>query len=147
MGFSVSDGRGDFEYAGTPLGLFARPANLLSPSFLGMLRDWRRFNREAPAMIGTAPSLEQQGFSRHFVGRLIVRVLRNHGMFSLRDRPSWRTVSGGSISYVEAIAAPWREWVRLGGPGAAARQPALLRPRLQPGLLSTTTASTPPENG
>ena len=60
MSFSVSDGRGKFEYAGTPLGLFARRAHLISPSFLSMLRDWRRFNREARALIGmngTAPSL------------------------------------------------------------------------------------------
>jgi predicted NAD/FAD-binding protein len=37
MSFSVSDGRGGFEYAGTPCGLFARPAHLASPAFLGML--------------------------------------------------------------------------------------------------------------
>ncbi|HEX3324735.1 MAG TPA: FAD-dependent oxidoreductase [Solirubrobacterales bacterium] len=146
MSFSVSDGRGDFEYAGTPRGLFARPAHLLSPSFLGMLRDWRRFSREARALIGmngTAPSLgawlEGKGFSRHFVERLIVpqasavwsadpqqmwsfpasfmaEFFDNHGMFSLRDRPRWRTVSGGSIHYVEAIAAPWRNRVRLRAP-------------------------------
>jgi uncharacterized protein len=146
MSFSVSDGRGGFEYAGTPWGLFARPAHLLSPSFLGMLRDWRRFNREARALIGmngTAPSLghwlEQQGFSRHFVERLIVpqasavwsadpeqmwsfpasfmaEFFDNHGMYSLRDRPKWRTVSGGSCSYVEAITAPWRDRVRTGAP-------------------------------
>jgi predicted NAD/FAD-binding protein len=146
MGFSVADGRGGFEYSGTPWGLFARPAHLLSPSFLGMLRDWRRFNREARALIGmngTAPSLghwlEQQGFSRHFVERLIVpqasavwsadpeqmwsfpasfmaEFFENHGMYSLRDRPQWRTVSGGSRSYVEAIAAPWRARVRLRTP-------------------------------
>jgi len=143
MSFSVSDG-GRFEYSGTPWGLFARPAHLLSPTFLGMLRDWRRFNREARALIGmngTAPSLghwlEQQGFSRHFVERLIVpqasavwsadpaqmwsfpasfmaEFFENHGMYSLRDRPQWRTVSGGSRSYVEAIAAPWRNRVRTG---------------------------------
>jgi len=141
MGFSVSDG-GRFEYSGTPWGLFARPAHLLSPTFLGMLRDWRRFNREARTLIGmngTAPSLghwlEQQGFSRHFVERLIVpqasavwsadpaqmwsfpasfmaEFFENHGMYSLRDRPRWRTVSGGSRSYVEAIVAPWRDRVR-----------------------------------
>jgi predicted NAD/FAD-binding protein len=146
MGFSVSDGRGRFEYSGTPWGLFARPAHLLSPSFLGMLREWRRFNREARALIGmngTAPSLghwlEQQGFSRQFVERLIVpqasavwsadpeqmwsfpasfmaEFFENHGMYSLRDRPKWRTVSGGSRSYVEAIAAPWRDRVRLRAP-------------------------------
>jgi len=146
MSFSVSDGRGRFEYSGTPRGLFARPANLLSPSFLGMLRDWRRFNREAQALIGlngTAPSLghwlEQRGFSRHFIERLIVpqaaavwsadpeqmwnfpasfmaEFFDNHGMFGLRNRPSWRTVSGGSIRYVEAITAPWRDRIRLRTP-------------------------------
>ena len=145
MGFSVSDG-GHFEYSGTPWGLFARPAHLLSPTFLGMLRDWRRFNREARALIGmngTAPSLghwlEQQGFSRHFVERLIVpqasavwsadpeqmwsfpasfmaEFFENHGMYSLRNRPQWRTVSGGSRSYVEAITEPWRDRVRTGAP-------------------------------
>src|SRR5690349_20526174 len=37
MSFSVSDGRGGFEYSGTPRGLFARPRHLISPSFLRML--------------------------------------------------------------------------------------------------------------
>ncbi|MGE5335874.1 MAG: NAD(P)/FAD-dependent oxidoreductase [Nitrososphaerota archaeon] len=146
MSFSVADGRGRFEFSGTPRGLFARPAHLLSPAFLGMLRDWRRFNREARALIGTngtAPSLghwlEQRGFSRYFIERLIVpqasavwsadpeqmwsfpagfmaEFFDNHGMYSLRDRPRWRTVSGGSRTYVEAISAPWRERVRLAAP-------------------------------
>jgi len=146
MSFSVSDGRGGFEYAGTPRGLFARPAHLLSPSFIGMLREWRRFNREAPELIGLgggSPSLgewlERRGFSRHFVERLIVpqaaavwsadpermwsfpaafmaEFFANHGMYSLRGRPRWRTVEGGSRRYVEAISAPWRERVRLGAP-------------------------------
>ena len=40
MSFSVSDGRGGFEFSGTPWGLFARPAHLLSPTFLRMLREW-----------------------------------------------------------------------------------------------------------
>ncbi len=146
MSFSVSDGRGEFEYAGTPLGLFSRPAHLLSPSFLGMLCDWRRFNREARALIGmngTAPSLglwlEEKGFSKHFIERLIVpqasavwsadpeqmwsfpasfmaEFFDNHGMFSLRDRPRWRTVAGGSVRYVEAITATWRDRIRLRAP-------------------------------
>jgi predicted NAD/FAD-binding protein len=37
-------------------------------------------------------------------------------MYSLRDRPHWRTVRGGSRSYLEAISAPWREQVRLRAP-------------------------------
>jgi predicted NAD/FAD-binding protein len=146
MGFSVADGKGRFEYSGTPWGLFARPSHLLSPSFLGMLRDWRRFNREARTLIGmngTAPSLgawlEQRGYSQHFIQRLIVpqasavwsadpeqmwsfpasfmaEFFENHGMYSLRDRPRWRTVAGGSVRYVEAISAPWRDRVRLRAP-------------------------------
>jgi predicted NAD/FAD-binding protein len=145
MSFSVSDGD-RFEYSGTPRGLFARPAHLLSPSFLGMLREWVRFNREARELIGldgASPSLgdwlEQKGFSRNFVERLIVpqaaavwsadpeqmwsfpasfmaEFFANHGMYSLRDRPRWRTVVGGSRSYVEAISAPWSERVRLRAP-------------------------------
>jgi predicted NAD/FAD-binding protein len=145
MSFSVSDGD-EFEYAGTPRGLFARPSHLLSPRFLGMLRDWRRFNREAPKLIGlngSSPSLgewlERLDFSRDFVERLIVpqasavwsadpeqmwsfpaafiaEFFDNHGMFSLRGRPRWRTVSGGSRRYVEAISAPWRAQVRLEAP-------------------------------
>jgi len=146
MSFSVSDGRGGFEYAGTPRGLFARRSHLLSPAFLGMLREWRRFNREARALVGmngTAPSLghwlAERGFSRNFVERLIVpqaasvwsadpaqmwsfpasfmaEFFENHGMYSLRNRPAWRTVEGGSVRYAEAIAAPWRERVRLRAP-------------------------------
>ena len=146
MGFSVSDGYGRFEYSGTPRGLFARRSNLLNPTFLKMLLDWRRFNREAPQLIGrngSAPSLgrwlEQRAYSRQFIERLIVpqaaavwsadpeqmwsfpasfmaEFFANHGMYTLRDRPRWRTVRGGSRSYVEAISAPWRERVRLRAP-------------------------------
>ena len=150
MSFSVSDG-GRFEYSGTPWGLFARPAHLLSPAFLGMLRDWRRFNREARALIGmngTAPSLghwlEQQGFSRHFVERLIVpqasavwsadpeqmwsfpasfmaEFFENHGMYSL---PGPATVADGERRLAQlrrgdrgAVARPGAD----GGAGAADR--------------------------
>lgn len=146
MSFSVSDGRGGFEFSGTPWGLFARPAHLLSPAFIRMLRDWRRFNRLAPGLIemnGTAPSLgawlEREGFSPHFIDRLIVpqasavwsadpnqmwsfpasfmaEFFGNHGMYSLRDRPRWRTVRGGARSYVDAITAPWRDRVRTAAP-------------------------------
>ncbi|HEY5977978.1 MAG TPA: FAD-dependent oxidoreductase [Solirubrobacterales bacterium] len=146
MSFSVSDGEGGFEYSGTPRGLFARRRNLVDPSFLRMLADWRRFNREAQSLIGTngtSPSLgawlEQNDFSRQFIDRLIVpqasavwsadpaqmwsfpasymaEFFANHGMYSVRDRPRWRTVAGGSRRYVEAIAAPWRHLVRLSAP-------------------------------
>ena len=50
MSFSVSDGRGDFEWATRgPRGLFARPSHLVDRRFGRMLLELVRFNREARA--------------------------------------------------------------------------------------------------
>jgi len=50
MGFSVRDPASGLEYAGSSLdALFAQRRNLLAPSFLGMIRDILRFNRESVA--------------------------------------------------------------------------------------------------
>ena len=59
-----------------------------------------------------------------FPASFMAEFFDNHGMYSLRDRPQWRTVSGGSRSYVEAITAPWRDRVRLRRAGAADRAAA-----------------------
>lgn len=49
MSFAVSLDDGRLEYAGTDLtGLFAQRRNMVRPRFWGMLRDLRRFYREAP---------------------------------------------------------------------------------------------------
>ncbi|MDT8440478.1 MAG: FAD-dependent oxidoreductase [Desulfuromonadales bacterium] len=37
-----------------------------------------------------------------------LHFFRNHGLLALRNRPSWRTVVGGSHSYVKAFAADFR---------------------------------------
>ena len=50
MGFSVRDQDSGLEYSGTNLNtLFAQRSNLLSPKFLGMVRDILRFNRQSVA--------------------------------------------------------------------------------------------------
>ena len=80
MSFSVSDGQGGFEYAGTPRGLFARRSHLASARFLRMIADLVRFNRDARSLLapdaGPGPSLraflERGGYSDWFIGRLIV---------------------------------------------------------------------------
>ena len=55
MSFRVRCERTGLEYNGTSLNtLFAQRRNLLRPSFLGMVRDILRFNREAPALLATA---------------------------------------------------------------------------------------------
>jgi uncharacterized protein len=84
MSFSVSDGRGDFEYSGaSPNGLFAKRAHLLTPWFHRMVSDLARFHRAARELLARpgveargGPSLgdwlERQRFSRPFIERLIV---------------------------------------------------------------------------
>ena len=145
MTFSVSDGRGDFEYNGnSPNGLFAKRAHLVTPWFHRMIADMARFQRAARQLLSSAspgPSLgdwlEQQRFSRPFIDRLIVpqasavwsadphqmwtfparfmaEFFDNHGMLSLRGRPQWRTVRGGSARYVEALLARFSGRLLLG---------------------------------
>ncbi len=152
MSFSVSDGRGGFEWAATPIGLFANLGHIIDPSFHRMLFDLRRFFREARELIGTngdGPSLrefcETRGYSEYFVERLIVpqvsavwsadpeqlwtfpasfiaEFFANHGSLQLLGRPRWHTVTGGSRRYVDAITAPFAERIRTGAPVGSVRR-------------------------
>ncbi len=77
MGFSVRDPESGLEYAGGNLDtLFAQRRNLVSPGFIGMVRDILRFNKEAVADVeaGTLdPSetlgayLTRNGYGERFV--------------------------------------------------------------------------------
>jgi predicted NAD/FAD-binding protein len=153
MSFSVRCETTGLEYNGTNLsGLFAQRRNLVRPSFLGMVADILRFNREAPRLLdrpgGERPLgeiLEEGGYGRafrdnylvpmgaaiwstdparmlSFPGRFFVRFLHNHGMLSVDDRPTWRTVTGGSARYVERLVAPFRERIRAGMPVESIRR-------------------------
>jgi len=44
------------------------------------------------------------------------RFMDNHGLLRRRGRPQWRTVTGGSRRYVEALTAPFADRIRLGTP-------------------------------
>ncbi len=80
MSFSVNAEAEDFEYAGTPRGLFCQPRNLVSPRFQRMLLDLLRFNRELRRMLARdqltdeslGEFLERRRFSSAFIERLIV---------------------------------------------------------------------------
>ena len=80
MSFSVSDGSGGFEYAGSPRGLFAQPGNATNPRFLRMVADLVRFNREVRGLLDLAPDegpslrefLDEGGYGDWFTERLIV---------------------------------------------------------------------------
>jgi uncharacterized protein len=80
MSFSVKAEEEDFEYCGTPRGLYCQPSNLLSARFQRMLLDLVRFNGKLRRLLAepesTAESLgdflARHRFSRAFVERLIV---------------------------------------------------------------------------
>lgn len=151
MSFSLSADNGRFEWkgGGTNLremvrGLFAQPANLLSPSYLRMLREILRFNeisvrdlREGRlAGVTLGEYCEQRGCSErlaadylapmgaaiwstsaedmlNFPAENFVAFFDNHRLLHY-GRPVWRTVKGGSQSYVKKLTARFKDSVRLG---------------------------------
>lgn len=82
MSFSVHDERSGLEYGGNNLNsLFAQRLNLFRPSFLKMVRDILRFNREAIADLETDQIssditlnnyLEKNSYSKTFVSHYLV---------------------------------------------------------------------------
>lgn len=127
-------------------GLFAQRSNALRPSFWRMLRDIGRFYREAPALLDLRDEqltlgefLEHGRYSREFVDqhllpmgaaiwsarpedmrafpvRFLVQFFHNHGFLQVDGRPQWLVVRGGSREYVKALAAPFRDRIRLRTP-------------------------------
>jgi predicted NAD/FAD-binding protein len=132
--------------------LFADRRNLVRPSFLRMLRDVLRFYRDARAFLAAPDEkvtlgawLTGRGYSRELIDHHLVpmtaaiwsadparvldfpalsllRFFENHGLLSLRDRPRWRVVEGGSARYVEALTAPFRDRIHLRCPVRSVRR-------------------------
>jgi uncharacterized protein len=44
-----------------------------------------------------------------------IHFFESHGLLSLRNRPQWRTVDGGSREYVARLTAPYHAHIRYGG--------------------------------
>ncbi len=51
-----------------------------------------------------------------FPARFFVRFFHHHGMLSVNNRPQWRTITGGSARYVEAMTAPFKQAIKLDTP-------------------------------
>jgi predicted NAD/FAD-binding protein len=150
MSLSVRCDATNLEYNGTSLAtLFAQRRNFLRPSFYRMLAEILRFNKAALAaetFPGTLGSfLGQHRFSASVIDhyiipmtaaiwsaprstvldmpmRFFVSFFRNHGMLTVNDRPQWRTITGGSRTYVAALTAPFRERIRLACPALSIRR-------------------------
>src|SRR6187402_2405531 len=137
MSFSVSCTGCGLEYSGRRP--FAQAANATSPRFLSLLWEigrWLRTARPEDESQSLAEYLDVHGYSwrfrRHFLvpmtsalwstapGRALefpaayaIRFFANHGMLGF-GRFRWRTVTGGSHRYVDAIAARLGRRLRLG---------------------------------
>lgn len=144
MSFSVHKEANDLAYNATSLDtLFCQRRNLVSPRFLGMVRDLMRFYRESPALLSSpepgptlgeylaqhrygdafrtdhlipmASALWSSPASRilEFPARYLVRFMANHQMLRISGRPQWRVVQGGSRSYIDAMRQRWTVRERL----------------------------------
>jgi predicted NAD/FAD-binding protein len=147
--------------------LFADRRNLLRPGFYRLLADIVRFGRDAREFLAggndTATLGEFVGTNRYsqalveqyvvpmtaaiwsaapgsalaMPARFTLRFFANHGMLSINDRPTWRTVCGGSARYVEKLTARFRSRIRTASAVTAVT-------RLPQGVL-VRTAQTEPE--
>ncbi|MCP5144511.1 MAG: FAD-dependent oxidoreductase [Gammaproteobacteria bacterium] len=147
MSFSVKCDSGRLEYNGHSLNtLFAQRLNLVRPSFLRMVREILRFNRQAPQALdsdaGEMPLddyLRLNRYSREFIDHYIVpmgaaiwstdptmmgqfpakffiRFFVNHGLLNITDRPQWNVIKGGSREYLRPLSAPYAKGIRLNTP-------------------------------
>lgn len=78
----------------------------------------RHFLLPMAGAIWSAPGKE----IRAFPARSFLRFYENHGLLGVDDAPVWRTVAGGSRSYVDAIRARSRATFLTGAPVTAIRR-------------------------
>ncbi len=132
FGFEDKDS-GFFYSSDVPCGLFARRRNLISPIFWRLIWDIYRFNHIALKELKTGLGhltlgqfLKKYKFSKAYINfhivpvsasvwsassenilefpaESIIRFYYNHGWLGLLNRPKWKTVVGGSISYIKAF--------------------------------------------
>jgi len=146
-------------------GLFAQKRNLMRPGFYRMIRDILRFNREALDLAENSGDEQTVGefltqhryssqFARHYLLPMgaaiwscptgtfrnfpigfICDFYRNHGLLSLKNRPTWRVIKGGSRNYVEALTRPFRDRILLRTPvRAVVRRPDCVMVESERGL-------------
>jgi len=142
MSFAVSDPDG-WTWASTPAGLFAQKRNLLSPRFHRFWTTILRFNDVARSQLASGAVmdttlgawLDRNGFDQSFRDNYILpmgaaiwstpedrmldypaisffQFFDNHRLMH-KERPQWRTVSGGSRNYVDRAAGALAGRVRL----------------------------------
>ncbi len=130
----------------TVRGLLAQPRNLWRPAFYRLLWDIRRFQRESGELaqdaayrISLGEYLENKTYSSSFrqnflfplvsalwsadpweipgfPARYCADFFQRHRFLNLTGKIRWQVIRGGSRSYVEPLARPFRDRVRLNSP-------------------------------
>lgn len=133
MSFGASTLGGRLEYALASLDkLFAQRRRALDPRFLRMLADILRFNARAEATVTPGMTIADlldalntgPWFRDHYItpfsgaiwstptrgildfpAHALVRFFRNHALLGRKGHHQWHTVRGGSVTYVNRLAA------------------------------------------
>jgi predicted NAD/FAD-binding protein len=142
FGFSAANGSLEWQ-GSSVRSLFAQRSNTLRPSFHRMWMDILRFRRQGLADLenGRTEGYSLGSYLRanrysdafrdncilpmgaaiwssspkdmlDFPAQSFIRFFENHRLFYF-DKPSWRTVTGGSREYVKRLTAPFADRLRL----------------------------------
>ena len=133
MSFSVSVDNTNFEYCGNGLkGIFSNKLNFFNYKFLQMFFDIIKFYKKCDKIeifdekYTLGEYLKENNLSQTFIDyhlipmvsaiwsmppveaskmpiKFFLKFFQNHGLFKLKNRPQWYTVSNRSRSYVEKI--------------------------------------------
>lgn len=148
MHFSVSARDRDIEYASSGLsGLFADLRNITRPRFFAMLADILRFYASASRLADSSDDLTLGQFLKSkrygdaftrdhilpmaaaiwscpvgaildFPVKSLARFFVNHGLAEFGEPFEWRSVLGGSASYIAPLTAGFADRIRLNCPVA-----------------------------
>ena len=133
MSFSVSVENSNFEYCGRGLkGIFANKSNIMNFKFIKMFLDIIKFYKSCDQIkkyeekITLGDFLKHNNWSESFINfhlipmvsaiwsmppfeaskmplKFFLKFFQNHGLFKLKKRPQWFTVTNRSRSYVENV--------------------------------------------
>lgn len=127
-------------------GLVCQRRNLIRPGFYRMLSDILKFYRNSPSLLDSGDDdltigefLDANGYGSDFIhnhiipmasalwssppstvsrfpARYFVAFMNNHSLLQVANRPLWRTIAGGSSSYIRSFERRYSGRVRVNSP-------------------------------
>ncbi len=144
MGFSVKSIKNNLEYSGNSLSaMFAQRSNILKPSFLIMIKNILRFNKEAEIQINKMSIettlkdfLAYYKYSPYFINNYIlpigaaiwstkissmlempalffIKFFKNHSLLQIKNRAQWYVIKNGSNKYIKKLTKSFENKIRL----------------------------------